>query len=975
VNEFSRVIPFGFSHPAWLFLLLLVPLFYWMERRSLVLLGKTRKTLSLIIRCAIILLLVLALSGFRVERPSDRLSVVFAIDRSESIPESETNRALHMINSAAAQKRAKDKAGLIVFADEALVERPPAEALRVDALESAPPRGYTDISRAIRLATGLFPEGTQKRLVIFTDGNENLGNAITDANIAAANDITIDLVPLSSSTGDEVLVESVSVPDKVDKNKPFDVKITVKSSYAGEAKLRLYKDKNFIGENSVQLTEGKNIFLFPQLEDQAGFHTYEAMIDTLQDTVRDNNQAGAYTVIYGEPKVLLTGDPEDTQMLQEALKLNNIPADVAELPPSSAADIENYDAVFLCNVPAQNLSDEQLKLLRTYCGELGGGLAMTGGENSFGLGGYHNTPVEEAMPVSMEIKNKKNFPSLGLIILIDKSGSMSGSVSGSKSKLELAAEAAVASEKLLTERDYIGVIGFDSAAKWDCPFQLAKNHDEIESNIRSLRPGGGTDALPAFKEALKAFTDAKLQLKHIIFISDGMVMPGDYDRVIGQLNKEKVTISTIGVGLDTDREFMQKVANSTNGRFYVTNDPNSVPRIFTRETILAQRSYLIEESFTPKFYQQSEITKGISALPPLLGYVATEDKDRAEVLLKSHKDDAILATWHYRSGKALAWTSDVRDRWAANWVSWPDFKKFWGQATRWVMRNRKQGDLHPVVTVENGVGHITVDAVNDKGEFRNFLNLETSVITPEIETRNIRLKQTAAGHYEAEFDAKQVGTYIASVSGQNVDSAVAGANVSYPPEYQSLHSNVLLMSEVAAITGGKINSAPREWFRPGKQRVQSIQEPWYHLLWLALLLFILDIGVRRIFLDEEQRQQIAEFLRKLIPQVPVRRTAEATAGTLGALKATRARVRREIEPQTDKAVDLSAKIRNLEAVVDEAQKKPGVVSGKPAEGAKKPDIAESQSDKEKPRQQEEVTYTSRILEARRKAQQRKSPKE
>lgn len=967
VTNWFNDMPIGFSHPVWLWLLLVLPLFFWIERRSLVLLTTSRRTLALVVRTVVFVLLVLALAGLRIERQSDRLTVLFAIDKSESVLDSEITRALEQINTAAATKRNKDSAGLIVFGDEALVERSPAEAFRVEKLESAPSRGYTDLSKAIRLAVGLFPEGSQRRLVVFTDGNENLGNAISEANIASANDIPIDIIPLKSATGEEVLVEGVGVPEKVDKKKPFDVKITVRSSVAGTAKLRLYKDKNFIGENEVQLTEGKNIFLFPQVEENPGFHTYEAMIDTLQDTVRDNNQAGAYTVVYGEPKVLLVGAPEDTQFLKEAMQIENIPADIAELPPNSAAEAENYDAIFLCNVSAERLSDAQLKLLNGYTGELGGGLAMVGGESSYGIGGYRNTPVEEALPVSMEIKNKKNFPSLGLMILIDKSGSMSGTLNGGKTKLELAVEASVAAANLLTERDHIGVIGFDSAAKWDCPFVPAKDKKRIEDNIRSLRPGGGTDAIPAFNEAIRVFSNAKLQLKHIIFVSDGMVAPGDYDRIMRDLNNLGVTVTTVGVGDDADKAFMEKVAGATGGRPYFTSDPSNVPRIFTKETVMAQRSYLIEESFTPEVYQQNEITKGIGAMPSLLGYVATEEKERSEVLLKTHKGDALMAVWRYRSGKSLAWTSDAKDRWAAQWLGWGEFKKFWGQSARWVMRNRRESDLHPHITVENGVGRITVDAVSDKGEFRNFMTLEAAVMTPTFDIKRLQLRQTAAGHYEAEFDAKQVGTYLTSVSGDQVEPAVAGASVSYPPEYQSLKPNHLLMSQVASITGGKVDPPVTDFFRRDNQRVQNVQDLWYHLLWIALVLFLYDIAVRRIFLDEEQRAQIAAFIKKLVPSAPQRATVEAVTGTLGALKArhTELREKQTVEPILPSAALNAVRVDGLErkVVASEAPVKPLRAEPTPQPASKPADATPAA-------QPQEATYTSRLLEARRKAQKK-----
>lgn len=974
--------PISFAQPLWLLLLLLLPLAWWLERHSLVLLSRSRRTISLAIRSIIILFLIFALAGIRIRRASDELTVIFAIDRSESVADRDVERSIQTINAALAGKRAKDKAGIVVFGEDALVERSPGPLDKVEKLESAPARGYTDISKAIRLASGLFPEGSQKRIVLFTDGNQNLGNAASEASAAAANEIPIDVVPLNSAAGDEALVESVQVPDKVDKKKPFDVKITIHANFSGKATLRLYKDKNFLGQNEVQLNTGKNVFLFPQQEDDAGFHTYEAMVDTLQDTVRDNNQAGAYTMVYGEPRVLLVGADEDTRFVKEALNLEHVPAEVSPGAPLNAAEAENFDAVFLCNVSAETLSNAQLKLMQGYCGELGGGLAMLGGENSFGLGGYHHTPVEEALPVDMEVKNKKSFPSLGLIILVDKSGSMGGTLPGSgKTKLQLAAEAAVEASKLLTPRDYIGVIGFDSAAKWDCPWQKAENKSEIERNIRSLREGGGTDAIPAFNEAIKVLHGTQLQLKHILFISDGMVQPGDYDSKLAELRSMKVTVTTIGVGDDADQQFMNKVASATGGRFYYTNDPQRVPRIFTKETVMAQRSYMIEEKFTPKVYQQNEISKGIVAFPALNGYVTTQEKDRAEVLLKSHHNDPVLAVWQYRSGKSLAWTSDAKDKWSSDWVGWADFKKFWGQAARWVMRSRKEGVLHPRINIENGTAHISVDAVTEKGEFVNLLNLDANVITPSLDAKKTTLRQTAPGHYEGEMEAREVGTYLTNVSGEKVDAATAGTSVSYPPEYRNLGADNLLLSQIASSTGGRVNPAASGIFKPESQRAINEQDFAHTLLWLALILFLYDIGVRRVYLDEEQRRQVMEFFARLVPRRRHVAAAEAAVETLGSLKARRTQLRTRRRAEADVVATALASTEAppapgattvLEKLESKVGSQPDQSSEKPKPRAAAPLQVQPGATESKPGSPsgEGELFTSRLLEARKKARRR-----
>lgn len=962
--------PVDFTSAAWLFLLLLVPLLWWIERHSLALLPTVRRRWALALRSSAIVLLVLALAGIRIERPSDRIAVIFAIDRSASVTEDEAAKAVALVNASLGERRAKDLAGVVVFGEEALVEEPPGPLQQLTSLVSVPGRGFSDVGAAIRLASGLFPEGAQRRLVLFSDGNENLGASASDARSAAANGITIDTVPLTPATNDEVLVEGMEIPESVEKDKPFEARIAVRSTWAGPATLRVYRNGRIAGQTEVTLSEGKNIFLYPGKIDEAGFHTYEAMLDTPRDTIRDNNMAEGHTLVAGESKVLLVGNSEDTALLREALDAEEVPVEVRRDVPVAATDAENFDAIFLVNVPGEVMTLDQMKLLRGYTGDLGGGLAMVGGQNSFGLGGYAGTPVEEALPLRMELRDKKKFPTLGLIILVDKSGSMSGTLPGSsQTKLELAAEAGVAALGQLTDRDHLGTVGFDSAAKWDVPFLPAKHRDEAARGLRSMRPGGGTDAVPAFNEAIRALGGSRLQLKHIILISDGMVQPGDFDGILARCREAGITVTAVGVGTDADRSFMESVAAGSGGRAYFTADPTAVPRIFTKEAVIAQRAYLVEETFAPKLGQPSGITRGLDAAPQLHGYVVTEAKDRAEILLQTHKDDPLLASWRFRSGKGLAWTSDARPMWSRDWAGWTGFRKFWGQGARWVMRSRKEGVLSPRISIEGGKGRIIVEAADPEGRFVNFLSLEAGVLRPDMESERVTLRQVGAGRYEGEFDARATGNYLTMVSGDGVDAATAGASVSYPEEFRASRPNHLLLSQIAAAAGGRMNPAPASFFRLEGGRVSTATDTWYHLLWVALLLFLCDIAVRRLTLDQEHMAQVRAAFARLVPfrQPAGAGTAEGAAATLGALRDRSRQVR-------EKRAEISAaSMPTAEAKTTETWDRlpPDQMPAGQESAAAAPPVRRPEKSPASDVNPEENSYTSRLLEARRKARERK----
>ncbi|MCX7048890.1 MAG: VWA domain-containing protein [Candidatus Sumerlaeota bacterium] len=888
--------PLSFTHPAALWLLPLLPLLYIIARKSLVALSPTRRWLALALRALILLLLIFSLGGAQWVRFSEKLCVLFLVDGSDSARADLDKSILDSIAASVETMTPQDLAGVIVFGEDAAVEMSPAVKPAFQKFTAVVSQRRTDLSRALRLASGLFPEDAEKRIILFTDGNQNVGSAEQEVRMASAGGIAIDVHPIERQIAGETLVERVQVPDREDVDKPFDIKITVDTTSPGPATLRLYRDGPFVAKQEVMLREGKNIFTIQHSEKDSGFHTYEARIESLRDTTPDNNHAAAFSLIAGKPRILIVGEPEDARFISNALKVDNIPVEAAPSPPIAAAQAQNYDAIFLANIPANQLSEEQMKVLNVYVRDMGGGLAMIGGEDSFGVGGYAKTPVEEALPVNMELKDKMQFPSLALAMAIDKSGSMSMGTHG-ETKVKLACAAAARAIEMMTPRDRVGVVTFDSAGKWVQPMTDVKNRSVIIDRIFSIAAGGGTAMYPALEMAADALEAEKAQIKHIIALTDGMTAPGDWDHIIRRMKAANITLSTVGVGPDADKKLLEELARMGNGKFYATIDPRDTPRIFTKETVRVQRSYLIEQPFVPAVSQSHEILKGIGALPPLKGFVATEQKPNSELILRSTVKDhtaPILAVWQYGLGKSLAFASDAKNRWASEWVEWTGFNKFWPQCARWVMRNARQGALHPRVTVEGSKGKIVVDAVNEGDEqFINFLDLGANVVTPDFETLRVPLRQTGPGRYEGDFDAAKDGAFIATVTGGKQPPATAGFVVSYPPEYRDLKSNHYLMKQIAEATAGRIAPALPEWFKHRGHGVRSPQDIWYPLAWLALLLIPLDIGVRRVRLDTEHWEVVWRFVEKLIPMIGFRRRTFSDE-RMAALKASKRRARARI---------------------------------------------------------------------------------
>jgi uncharacterized membrane protein len=444
---------------------------------------------------------------------------------------------------------------------------------------------------------------------------------------------------------------------------------------------------------------------------------------------------------------------------------------------------------------------------------------MIGGEESFGLGGYYRTPIEEALPVTMEVKQKVEIPSLAVVLSVDRSGSMAMSTDEKVTKLDLAKEAAHLVVDLLDERNEVGVMSWDTEFIWDSTMKGARDKAGIHHSIATIKAGGGTDGYPALKESYAVLFDRPALLKHVIFLSDGQMTRGDFAGLLRRMAKDKITVSTVAIGKDADVQLMVDIAKWGKGRFYYTEDSQTIPRIFTLETQLASKASLVEQPFKPQLTAQNhEAMQDIDwkAVPPLGGYVATTVKQNAELVLMSHQEDPVLATWRYGLGRSAAFTSDAKAKWGVLWLRWREFNKFWAQLTRWTLRGGSRSDTTAVVQRFDQTGEVVVDAVDGKGEFINFLDSQVGVVAPNRERSVIDLEQIGPGRYRGRFPAPQEGVYLVGMAQRKnervVGSQLAGLVVPYAQEVRDLGVDETLLRELAELTGGSALEDPRDAF-------------------------------------------------------------------------------------------------------------------------------------------------------------------
>ena len=864
---------------------------------------------SLIIRLIILVALILSLAGLEIVQKGSNLAVVFLVDVSDSMPQAAIALEADYVREAMQSMRADDKAAVILFGADALVERPMSSLNELASITSAPITNGTNIAEAINLGLALFPSGYAKRMVILSDGAETAGDARIAAEFARDAGAQVVIVPFVNQIDSEALVTSIDAPTHLRPNEQFDLNVTVQTNKAMRATIRVIAKGNVLYEGAHDLRRGTQTLSLPLTAQEPGFVSYQVQITPEQDAYYKNNRLDAFSQVEGPPRILMVAPkagetlpggetrPDEYSALYQVLTSAGFAVELVA-PSSLPLDLPTlaqYDSVVLVDVPARELTNRQMENIQSYVRDLGGGLVAVGGPTSYGVGGYYGTPLEDTLPVDMQIKDEQRRPTLAIVFIIDHSGSM-GETSGGAMKLELAKEAAARSVEMLFPNDRVGVIAFDDVAQWVVPMTDLQDPSQVISGIGSIQVGGGTDILAGVQAMAKVLPSDPAKVKHVILLTDGGADPTGIPELVQKLYQENgITLSTVGVGNDA-APFLKDLAKTGNGRYHFTNNAGSIPSIFTEETTLATRAYIVEENFYPTLVNSSPILAGITESPQLRGYVASSAKDLAQVILKSEKDDPILATWQYGLGKAVAFTSDATGRWASAWVQSKIFPTFWTQAVRYTINNSANTNLQ--MTVDNA-SHITLDARSFTGALLNGYQIEASIVAPNGETQTVTFQQTAPGRYESDFMPKEQGVYLIHFSGNSNAQAGApsisettGWALSYSPEYQRITSDPDLLLHLQALSQGQIASpVPSDAFNHDLTSTRAARPvaPW--LILLAALLFPFDVAVRRLIITKQDVGKAREWIdSKFARRIVV--TQEKPDARIESLRVAKSRVKR-----------------------------------------------------------------------------------
>lgn len=830
-----------------LLLLAGIPLVWWMRAHTAVGLSPRHLLVSTVVRSAVIVLLMLALTRPVWNRAGTWISVVYALDVSSSIDPEFINTAIEWID-ASASRGEPAHAAYIAFGGSA---RSVGSAAAIRSIEVSDDgsnrtidRSVTNLETAVAQALRTFDPRYLKRLVLITDGNENSGDMMKILGRAQEAGVRIYSMPATVRAEGDGFIESIDLPQGIREQEPVSATVQVFSRVATTATVDLLGDGETLESKQVELQPGINPVEFEVRLSGEGPVTISSRVQIAGDPFPQNDMLRRSIFVGPQPRVLyVEGRPTSAHYLYDALTREGMAVDLSPARdlPTSPEGYDAYDLVLVSDVPRSALNDAQMLSILAWVRDFGGGFIFAAGESSYGEEGYAETPIEESLPVWFRVNEKRK--DLALIIVLDKSFSMVGP------KIELSKEAAKAALAVLEPTHRFGLVTFDHSPYWTVPLQFATNTDRINEYISSIIASAHTNIYPALEKAYEELARTEAEVRHVILLSDGKTYPDDYETLLKRMAESEITVSTVAVGEEADRELLGSIAEWGSGRSYFIRDAQRVPQIFIEETQIASQATLVEEPVETTVMSAVEAFTGIdlASAPSLKGYVSTQAKDTAEVLLESDAEAPILARWHYGLGKTAMFTSDVKNRWAADWIEWEGYGKFWSQLVRETMQRDSGDEIEFAVERVGREAVVTISAVTEEGVFRTGLNPRLEVVDPDGSGIPLNAAQVGPGTYQAThpLHASLDSPYLFRLSADGLEAQSRELFYPYSDEYRLYPPNTELLLAIAEQTGGKVLPENEEIFDDYGESASVPTPLWPFFAVLALLAYLLDLALRR----------------------------------------------------------------------------------------------------------------------------------
>ncbi|MDB5391134.1 MAG: hypothetical protein JWM11_6780, partial [Planctomycetaceae bacterium] len=741
------VLPFRFQYPELFLLAMPLGFAFWRWGRARGVTGW--------IRGIILVLMLLVLTGPQWDLGGNGLDIVVVVDRSRSMTADADGRIVELINILNKARGTGDRVGIVTFGQNAAVE----SMLSRDAVLGG---GYTqqvlpdgsDLNAGLMTALNLVDPNRPARILVLSDGEANGPPTTAATRRARELQVPIDFREFERLRTGDVAVEAVLLPEKVGPREPFQFSAVIYSDKESEGKVTVTSGGRQVATVTRHFAHGSNQVLFRDVIESAGLHSYEVKLEVDQDPLPENNQgSGVVSVEAGHHVLVLNQDGSEDNLVR-ALRGGKISVDVvrAAIHPLTQDSLERFRTVILENVPARDFGRLKMERLTQFVEDLGGGLMLTGGERSFGTGGYFKSPLDPLLPVSMEVRQEHRKLQMALAIVLDRSGSMSLPVAGGRTKMDLADVGTAECVRMLSAGDSVAVIAVDSAPHLIQPLTAVEDPETIARKALTIQStGGGIFVYEGLVAAGEQLVNAPQLTKHIILFSDAQdsEQPGDYQNLLAKFEKAGITTSVIGLGTDVDKdaELLKDIAKRGKGNIMFTNDAEELPRLFTEDTMSVSRSTFVRkdpdsqpDGISGQILTDARLMGELltGSFPKVDGYNLSYLKPKATLgVVSTDEYTAPLSAFWYRGlGRVAALTVEVDGQFSGQFGAWKNYHDFLITHARWLMGSDQPDEAFLKVEHDGQDAVVTLEIDPDRPGKQRIESPLLTVVPPGDDRQN-----------------------------------------------------------------------------------------------------------------------------------------------------------------------------------------------------------------------------------------------
>ncbi len=817
----------------------------------------------MVLRTAIILCLALAIAGLSFPRGEPGSDLIIVADRSLSLPSDALQKQEEIVEALAQRRGPGDRLGLVAFGRGAHLAGKPAATGTPSLMQATVDAEASDLAGGIRLAISAVPRHRPARLLVLSDGLFTGPSPLPAAFEALERTIPLDYRFLGRKAGADIAVEDLLLPGEVPLGTPFQIKLPIFAETEARAEIVLRRGAHPVAQKTVELEKGLNQILFRDLPRTPGILSYHAEAAVENDPIPDNNRALGAVEVVAPKRILLINQEGRRGNLAQAIEAGSLPLDVRgpDGLPASLTRLVPYRVVILENVAAIDLPSGALGKVSRFVTDLGGGLLLTGGRASFGVGGYYLSRIDPILPVSMELKEEHRALSVAMVIALDRSGSMQAETPDGYRKMDLANLGACAAIELLSPLDQVAVLAVDSAAHLIVRLTDVKNPGDLMAQVRGIDSMGGgimTDTAMEYAAAILGETDRST--RHLVLFADAAdaeeTAAGRCAQLVQDLKGLGATVSVIGLGTerDTDAGLLKMIAEKTNGRVYFTDKARDLPQLFAMETITVSRSSFIEEQTQTQILPDINLLGelyGRRPLPDLDGYNMSYLKPGASCGIRAQDEyqGPIAAFWSRGLGRVAAFTAQVDGDWGRRLLAWPHYADFFVTLLRYLEGEGAPG-LYVASRRNGNEGVVTVEVdPDDPANLKRCREAQVIALDEQGMSRTVPLIQKDTGVYEARFPLMRTGVYFGSLKlAGGTHTSVPPLALPYSPEHalqRTPESGRSVLNDMARITGG-VERLTWEDAYAGRGGIKGFVPFLIPLLIAVLLLHVAEIAFRRL---------------------------------------------------------------------------------------------------------------------------------